>query len=122
MLIQRTNFTQANNYKVGVLHTIDEFLKGNPNLRNGYNNKQLKSSDEEFELSMPRDRESTFEPQIVKKHQMTITDKIIARVKEWWQRLLEVIYSFVMLDAIHYKVKENDRYTTKAVYMILGGG
>jgi len=49
-----------------------------------------------------------------------VTDKIISLVKEWQQRPLEAIYPFVWLDAIHYKIKENGRYISKAVYTVLG--
>lgn len=62
-------------------HIADKVLKGNPNRRNGYNTKTIKSpSDGAFELSTPRDRESTFEPQIVKKQQTTISDEIEERI------------------------------------------
>ena len=50
----------------------------------------------------------------------TITDKIIDEVKQWQQRPLDSHYPFVWLDAIHYKVKENGRYQSKAVYTVLG--
>ncbi len=49
-----------------------------------------------------------------------VTDKIIAKVKEWQARPLEPIYPFVWLDAIHYKIKEGGKYVSKAVYTILG--
>ena len=49
-----------------------------------------------------------------------ITDKIILKVKEWQQRPLESIYPFLWLDAIHYKIKEDGRYVSKAVYTVLG--
>ncbi len=49
-----------------------------------------------------------------------VTDKIISKVKEWQARLLEAMYPFVWLDAIHYKIKEDGRYISKAVYTILG--
>jgi len=49
-----------------------------------------------------------------------ITDKIIDKVKEWQQRALEYIYPFVFLDAIHYKIKEDGKYISKAVYTVLG--
>ena len=48
-----------------------------------------------------------------------ITDKIISEVREWQQRPLEGLYPFVWLDAIHYKVKDNGRYKSKAVYTVL---
>ena len=37
------------------------------NRRKGYGNKTVKSSVGSFEIETPRDREGTFEPQIVKK-------------------------------------------------------
>jgi len=49
----------------------------------------------------------------------TITGKIIAEVKQWQQRPLDSVYPFVWLDAIHYKVKANGRYQSKAVYTVL---
>jgi len=50
----------------------------------------------------------------------TITDKIITKVKEWQSRPLESIYPFIFMDAIHYKIKDNGKYISKAVYTILG--
>jgi transposase-like protein len=41
-------------------------------------------------------------------------------VKEWQQRPLDSHYPFVWMDAIHYKLRENGRYVSKAVYTILG--
>lgn len=49
-----------------------------------------------------------------------VTDKIIHTVKEWQARPLESIYPIVWLDAIHYKIRENGKVITKAVYTILG--
>jgi putative transposase len=48
-----------------------------------------------------------------------ITDKIIPVVKEWQQRPLDSHYPFVWLDAIHYKIRDNARYETKAIYTVL---
>jgi transposase-like protein len=131
------------------------------NRRNGKTSKTIKSLTGNFELETPRDREGSFSPQIVKKHQTTlsneieekiialyglgmsyndmaahlkeiygleisngtlsaVTDKIINTVKEWQARPLENIYPIVWLDAIHYKIKENGKVTSKAVYTILG--
>jgi putative transposase len=45
----------------------------NGNARNGYSTKQVLTGDGEFELKTPRDREGTFEPQLIKKHQTRIT-------------------------------------------------
>jgi transposase-like protein len=51
-----------------------------------------------------------------------VTDKVIPLLKEWQQRPLESVYPFVWLDAIHYKIKDNGRYISKAVYTVLGVG
>ncbi len=50
----------------------------------------------------------------------TITDKIIDTVKAWQQRPLDSHYPFVWLDAIHYKVKAQGHYQSRAVYTVLG--
>ena len=50
--------------------------KTTPNRRNGYGNKTVKSSVGSFEIETPRDREGTFEPQIVKKNQTKLTDEL----------------------------------------------
>lgn len=49
-----------------------------------------------------------------------ITDKLIPELKSWQERELDAIYPLVWLDAIHYKIKENGRFISKAVYTILG--
>ena len=145
-------------------HIANDVLSGKRNRRNGTNKKSIKStSSGTFELETPRDRNGTFEPQLVKRYQTTIsdeieekilsmyglgmsyrdisshieeiyqvsisiatisavTDKIIAKVKEWQSRPLEALYPFIWLDAIHYKVKDGGKYVSKAVYTILGVG
>jgi putative transposase len=49
-----------------------------------------------------------------------ITDKLLPELQAWRERDLEAVYPIVWLDAIHYKIKENGRYTGKAVYTLLG--
>lgn len=49
-----------------------------------------------------------------------VTDRLIPELKEWQQRPLDALYPFVWLDAIHYKIKEDGRYVSKAIYTILG--
>ena len=55
-------------------------------------------------------------PELVTK----ISEKIMPEVTAWQNRPLESIYPFVFMDAIHYKVKEDHRYVTKAAYVVLG--
>ena len=49
-----------------------------------------------------------------------ITDRIIPAIKEWQARPLESVYCIAWLDAMHYKVKEQGRIVSRAVYNILG--
>ena len=132
-----------------------------PNRKNGYTSKTVKSSVGSFELDTPRDRSGSFTPQTVKKNQTTltdeidqkilsmfsmgmsyrdinkhiedmygmnvatgmissVTDKLLPELKAWQQRPLDSHYPIVWLDAIHYKIKENGRYISKAVYTLLG--
>ncbi len=47
-----------------------------PNRKNGSTSKTIKSSVGSFELNTPRDRNGSFEPQLVKKNQTTLSDEI----------------------------------------------
>jgi transposase-like protein len=49
-----------------------------------------------------------------------VTDKLIPMLDEWKKRPLEAIYPFLYLDAIHYKVREDGHYVSKAFYTVLG--
>ena len=49
-----------------------------------------------------------------------VTDKLLPELQAWCERDLEPVYPIVWLDAIHYKIKENGRYISKAIYTILG--
>ena len=49
-----------------------------------------------------------------------VTDKLLPEIKEWKERPLASHYPFIWLDAIHYKVKADGRYESKAVYTVLG--
>ena len=53
-------------------------------------------------------------------HQAKISEKILPEVTAWQNWPLEAVYPFVFPDAIHYKVKENHQYQTKAAYVVLG--
>ena len=55
-------------------------------------------------------------PELVTK----ISEKIMPEVTAWQNRPLENVYPFIFMDAIHYKVKEDHRYITKAAYVVLG--
>lgn len=134
--------------------------KRTDNSRNGSYKKTVSSSQGEIDLKVPRDRNGDYEPQIVKKHQMDvseiedkilflysqgtstrdiertmqemygievdatrvskITDKILPVIREWQNRPLESVYAMVMLDAIHYKVREDRIVVKKAVYIGIG--
>ena len=131
------------------------------NRRNGRMGKSLKTSLGNVDINTPRDRDSSFDPQIVKKRQRvlneeldrkiismyglglsysdirkhlqemygletsegtitSVTDRVIEDVKSWQQRPLEAVYPVVWLDAIHFKVKENNKIVNKAVYCVIG--
>ena len=49
-----------------------------------------------------------------------ITNKIIPLITEWQNRPLEKTYSFVFMDAIHYKVRDEKQIVIKAAYVVLG--
>ena len=141
-------------------HHLDEEERAKGNRRNGKGSKVLKTSSGPIELHTPRDRQSSFAPQIVGKREMylgddleekiirlyargmsyadiqahlseiydldvssgklsQITDKVIPELEAWCSRPLEACYPIVYLDAVHFKVRENGRVVSKALYNVL---
>jgi len=49
-----------------------------------------------------------------------ITDKIIPIVSEWRNRPLEEVYTIIYMDAIFFKVSENNQIRNKALYIAFG--
>lgn len=49
-----------------------------------------------------------------------ITNRILPLVSEWQNRPLENTYSFIFMDAIHYKVREDKQIIVKAAYVVIG--
>jgi len=50
----------------------------------------------------------------------SVTDKVWDEVDQWRKRPLESCYALIYLDAIHYKVRDNGRVVTKAIYTVFG--
>jgi len=59
---------------------LDEDERKKGNRRNGSNKKLLKTSDGSFELETPRDRESSFNPEIVKKRETILADNLEKKI------------------------------------------
>ncbi len=51
-----------------------------PNRKNGTSSKTIKSSSGNFELNTPRDRAGSYEPQLIKKSQTTLTNEIEQKI------------------------------------------
>lgn len=49
-----------------------------------------------------------------------ITDEAMITGKEWFNRTLDPVYPIVFMDAVHFKVREESRIVTKAIYVALG--
>lgn len=49
-----------------------------------------------------------------------ITDKILPLIKEWQERPLQSVYAMMILDAVHYNVRDNGIVTKKAAYVAIG--
>ena len=48
-----------------------------------------------------------------------ITDEAMIEGKEWFNRTLDPVYPILFLDAVHFKVKQENRIVTKAAYVAL---
>jgi hypothetical protein len=49
-----------------------------------------------------------------------ITDRVYNEIINWQQRTLNSCYAIVYLDAIYYKIREDSKVVTKAVYTVYG--
>jgi putative transposase len=49
-----------------------------------------------------------------------ITDRILPQVQSWQNRPLQQVYAVVFMDAIHYKVRQDNAIVNKAAYMVIG--
>ena len=61
-------------------HLLENRDAGVSNRRNGKSSKQVQTSSDSFELLTPRDREGSFEPQIVKKRQTVLNESLDNKV------------------------------------------
>lgn len=105
------------------------------NTRNGYSSKTLLCDDGEIELNTPRDRENTFEPQLIKKHQTRITQmdsqilslyakgmttrEIVATFKEMYDADVSPTLISKVTDAIKEQVTEWQNRQLDALYPIV---
>lgn len=49
-----------------------------------------------------------------------ITDRVIPAIRQWQSRPLERLYPIIWMDAMHFKIREDGKVITKAVYSVLG--
>ena len=49
-----------------------------------------------------------------------ITDKLLPLIREWQERPLQSVYVHLVLDAVHYAVRDNGTVIKKAAYVIIG--
>lgn len=61
-------------------HLLENRESGVSNRRNGKSSKQVQTSSDSFELLTPRDREGSFEPEIVKKRQTVLNESLDNKV------------------------------------------
>lgn len=61
-------------------HLLENREAGINNRRNGKSSKQVQTSSDSFELLTPRDREGSFEPEIVKKRQTVLNESLDNKV------------------------------------------
>ena len=105
------------------------------NYRNGFSSKTLKTEDGQFEIDIPRDRHSEFEPQLVKKHQTRFTSmddkvlslyakgmstrEIVATFKEMYDADVSAAIISKVTEAVIEKVTEWQARPLDAIYPII---
>ncbi len=115
-------------------HTKNSAKTGS-NTRNGYSSKTLLTDDGEFELNTPRDRESSFEPQLIKKNQTRITQmdsqilslyakgmttrEIVATFKEMYDADVSPTLISKVTEAVKEQVQEWQNRPLESLYPIV---
>lgn len=105
------------------------------NNRNGFSTKTLKTEEGQFEVDIPRDRHSSFEPHLVKKHQTRFTSmddkilslyakgmttrEIVATFKEMYDADVSATLISRVTDAVIDQVTEWQSRPLDAVYPII---
>ena len=142
-------------------HLVESKETGIKNRRNGHTRKQVDTELGKAEIYPPRDRNGSFEPQIIGKwdrqlgtgldHQILslyssgnsisdiqrqlqqiygleysagaismVTDRVMDEVLSWQQRPLAALYVVIYLDAVHFKIREDGKVQTQAIYTVYG--
>ena len=140
-------------------HLEESRAGGRANKRNGYTDKTVLSQAGPLDIRTPRDRDGSFEPELVAKRERqlssgldeqilalyaqgnsvedvrrllrqlfsvdisagkisAITDRILPEIEAWRSRRLQSFYPVVYLDAIHFKVRHEGVYSTRAFYTV----
>lgn len=105
------------------------------NSRNGFSSKRLQTEEGQFDVDIPRDRNSDFEPQLVKKHQSRFTSmddkilslyakgmttrEIVATFKEMYDADISATLISRVTDAVIEQVVEWQSRPLDAVYPIV---
>ncbi len=105
------------------------------NSRNGFSSKQIQTEEGQFDLDVPRDRDSSFEPQLVKKYQNRFTSmddkilslyakgmttrEIVATFKEMYDADISATLISRVTDAVIEQVVEWQSRPLDAVYPIV---
>ncbi|MDX1917228.1 MAG: IS256 family transposase [Rickettsiaceae bacterium] len=154
-------FTQMALHAEMSAHLEERALESGGNRRNGFNSKTIKTASGSFEIDTPRDRNGTFEPQLIKKRQTilteeldskilalyslgtsyegiashlneiygvevssatisSVTDKLVPMISEWRARPLASLYVMTFLDAMFFKVRQDNKVITRVVYNVMG--
>ncbi|MDN3637188.1 IS256 family transposase, partial [Neolewinella lacunae] len=140
-------------------HVAETRAQGEENKRNGYTDKTILSEAGPLSIRTPRDRQGTFEPQLVPKRERelssgldtqilalyaqgnsvedikrllqtmfgvdisagkisAITDQVLPVIQEWRNRRLLEFYAVIYMDAIHFKVRHEGKYSSRAFYTV----
>lgn len=140
-------------------HIAETVSRGEVNKGNGYTDKTVLSDAGSLAIRTPRDRQGTFEPELVPKRQRAlssgldkqimalyaqgnsvedvrrlltemfgvelsagkiseITDQILPVIQAWRTRRLTPFYTVIYMDAIHFKVRHEGKYSSRAFYTV----
>jgi putative transposase len=129
-------------------HLEQDAEQATGNHRNGSSSKTMLTDGGKLTLAIPRDRQSRFEPQLMKIIALyargmstrdiqahlrelygseispelvsAVTDAVLDEVSQWQNRPLESAYAIVFFDCLRVKIRDEGTVKNKALYLAIG--
>ena len=74
---------------------------------------------QEYDIKTAKDIEDIYDFEVSDGMVSDITDRLLPQIEEWHNRPLDEVYPVVLIDAVHFSVRDNGQIKKLAAYVIL---